>query len=112
MVQDVADVGRGVPYAVPVPADGADHILSGRACRVIGWSLRESTGTANAVVRLFNGTTNNGEQVAEIGMGAGMSDHADIAEGGLWCNAGLFLNVVSGQVRGAVWIRESETGQP
>lgn len=95
----------GDAFAIPVPADGTSRLLISQAVKVIGWSLRETTGAAAAVVQLFSGGGAGGTQIAELSFATGEDRTHTIPNGGLLVNAGLFLAVVAGTVRGAVWVR-------
>lgn len=98
----------GEAFPIPVPADGADHQLINTECKMIGWSLRETTGAAAAVAQLFSGGGTGGVQAAEIPFATGDGQPFGIPDGGLVCNGGLFLHMVSGTIRGAVWVRVRE----
>ena len=62
---------RGDPIAVPVPATTAGVQILGRDCYLLGWSFRETTGTAPAVAELFDGTSTGGAFLAAIDLTGG-----------------------------------------
>lgn len=65
------DSMRGWVIPVPLGTVSVDTLVISRDCWLMGWSLRESTGAAGAIVELLSGSSSNGELVAEIGLGAG-----------------------------------------
>jgi hypothetical protein len=69
-----------------------------------GWSLRE-TSLNPATVDLYSGGSTGGALVASFTIAAGGSSVIAIPDGGVLCDAGLYIEVVSGTVTGAVWVR-------
>ena len=61
----------GDPIAVPVPATSASVVLLGRDCYLLGWSFRETTGTAPAVAELFDGSSSGGAFLGAIDLTGG-----------------------------------------
>lgn len=62
---------RGRPtIAINVPATAAGVRLTTRDCLLVGWSLRETTGAAPALVELIDGGDTTGSPVAEIAIPA------------------------------------------
>lgn len=71
---------------------------------LLGWSLAESTGSAAAKVRIYDGTGTSGRLMAVIALVSGASSHVYMAQGGLELfNGALYLQVVSGSVEGSVY---------
>jgi hypothetical protein len=99
------EVGYGLVLAdnIPVPATSASVPVKGRACAVGGWSFREVTGTATADCQLFDGTSNNGDIIAEITLSPGQSIRDTTGAYCVRAQRGVFLQVNSGTVRGSVW---------
>ena len=91
--------------AIPVIAGAGSRVLTARRSVFTGWSLLESTGTAGASVELYNGQDATGTKVATIALSAGSADHEALGAGGVYCDAGLYLRVVSGSVTGSIWAR-------
>jgi hypothetical protein len=90
-------------------AGGAQNLASTSAGRLVGWSLRESTGANPAVVRLWDGRDNEGALVACINLGQGASETQWMAPGGVSFQHGLFVEVIEGtglsvSVEGAVYL--------
>lgn len=82
---------------------GADQqaVARAQAGKYHGFSLRETSGTARAVVEIFDGTSPAGELLDSISLAAGESTRESYAEG-IGLNNGIYVDVVSGAVRGSV----------
>lgn len=94
--------------SVPVPATSTSRNIIKTAGALIGWSLRETTGSAAASVDIYDGNTNEGTKVASMAMASGGDDHIYMGPFGIPVRTGLYLDVVSGSVAGAVWVRIEE----
>ncbi len=69
--------------------------------RYEGFSLRESTGTGTALVRIFDGMDATGTVLDEVALGPGESAREHY-RGGFTAAKGIFIQVVSGSVAGSV----------
>lgn len=67
-----------------------------------GWSITESTGSAAAKIKLFDGTKTGTRLLATISLASGASSHVSLADSASLSNNGIFLEVVSGSVEGSV----------
>lgn len=92
------------PRPIPLPALAVDAVLSAQGVRLVGWSLRE-TSLNPATVDLYTGGGTNGTRVASLTIAAGGSSVIAIPDGGVLCESGLFIEIVSGTLTGAVWVR-------
>lgn len=72
-----------------------EQLLSGSG-QLIYWNMRETTGSAGAVVELYDGTSVNSQRICSIGMGNGVSDTHDMVMGGIPVERGVFKHVVTG----------------
>ena len=88
--------------AKPLPLPAASQAISGRAGRLMGWSVRETSGTATATFRLWNTTTASGVKVATVSLNAGESSR-DYLPAAVDCEGGLYFELVSGALEGSVW---------
>jgi hypothetical protein len=70
---------------------------------VVGWSFKETTGTAPAECWLIDGNDANGQPFAFITLLAGQSVRDVVNDFGLNITTGIFVRVVSGSVQGSVW---------
>lgn len=73
------------------------------AYRYLGFSIRETTGLAGAVVEIFDGLDSGGKLIESIAISSGGSVR-EYYPNGVILEDGLFVNVVSGTVRGSVRI--------
>jgi hypothetical protein len=96
---------RGHNYAIPLATVTTDTILISRQCYLRGWSLRENTGSADAHLEFYDGLDNTGTLLAAVDIVKATSDQANWTGGGIRCRIGLFVNVIAGSVRGAVFVR-------
>lgn len=91
-------------HALTVPATGSQKVLGGPGL-LMGWSFLESTGAAGATVEVWDGGDTTGQLVTAISLVAGESTRDWLAGDGILLQVGLFVNVISGSVRGALWVR-------
>lgn len=56
---------------VPFAATSASALQYGSACVLMGWSIRESTGLAGAMVELISGSSSAGELLATVALNSG-----------------------------------------
>ncbi len=118
MQTDLAETVGGVLLrgARPVQigtATGATPLVSTSAGRCVGWSMRETTGVNPAVVRLWDGRSNEGDLVACVNLGNGASNTQWMAPGGFSFQHGLYVEVIAGgglsdDVEGVVYLGGTE----
>lgn len=63
-----------------------------------GWCMRETTGSAGAVVELYDGTSTGGQFLACIGLGNGVSQPFAFAQDGITVESSIFAHIVTGSV--------------
>lgn len=80
--------------------------LSTSAGRLAGYSLRETSGTDAAVIRLRDGedTSDDGNILITLALAAGASADRWLMPLGVSFTAGLFAEIVSGAVEGTAFI--------
>lgn len=61
----------GTGIVVPIPTTAASVPVVGRGCYLLGWSFRETTGTAPAVAELFDGASAGGSFLSAIDLTGG-----------------------------------------
>lgn len=87
--------------------NGASTSISRNLGRVAGYSIRETTGAAAAVVRIRDGFDATGDLLLTIALPAAGSAVEWFMPGGIAFTVGCFLEVVSGAVEGAVHLGTS-----
>lgn len=87
----------------PIPTTTADRLLIGGALLLHGWAFVETTGADPAELELIDGSGTNGALVVPITLSSGESTRDTFPGTGIGIYTSLFLNIVSGSVRGAVW---------
>lgn len=90
---------------IPFPASGTDTALLNRPCLLMGWSVRESTGSAAAAFRIFSGTTTGGNMAASVALATSASSVFSTAEDGVFLDGGMFVDVLSGSFEGAIYAK-------
>lgn len=101
---------RGLPLdwypirAISFAAATAGQALLGRSGRLYGWSFLETTGAASATLEVFDGTNANGQSISPISLTAGQSTRDIWGKPGIEITNGLFVNVLSGSVRGSLYV--------
>lgn len=73
--------------------------------RLIGWSLRETSGTNPVVVTLYDSRDNSGDVVAQVSLAAGAVSNHGLPGAGVSFGEALFAEVTgAGTVRGPVYL--------
>lgn len=81
-------------------AESGNVQLFERPGRLLWYSIRETTGSAAAQVRLINGSDDNAQWVASIELAQATSTAEYLGDHGIPCNAGLFLQTLNGTTEG------------
>lgn len=92
------------PRALTVGSAAGSGTVFNAACLLLGWSVRETSGSAAAALDLYTGTAATGQVVAALGLPAGGESRAGPGWPGVPCPAGLYHDSVSGAYTGAVWV--------
>jgi hypothetical protein len=92
----IADIAAGTT--------NANRTISNVTTRVLGWSLRETTGAAPAVIELVSGTDATGDVVLTVSLAPAESARDWYGDTGVRALNGLFLVRISGQAKGAVYV--------
>lgn len=92
---------------IPVDTTTTSKVLAAGLTLVRFWSFRETTGGAPAVFELFDGSGPNGALIASISLSQGESTRDPLPNSGCAAFAGLYLDVISGSIRGAVWTSQA-----
>lgn len=79
-------------------ATGASFALGGGPGRLMGLSLRETTGAAGAQVEVVDGTDSQGEPVMTVALSPGESTREWFGPHGILLERGCFYQVNSGTV--------------
>lgn len=89
------------PIAVP-PGGGSGRVYSGR-CLLGGWALYAG-GAAAAAATLVNGGDAGGTPAGGLNIPAGQGTSYTAPGAGILCDSGLYLNVTSGTLVGALYV--------
>lgn len=84
-----------------VALTGSNQIISQPTAVYCGFSIRETSGTAVATVRVWNGTSATGTLLDDISLTAGQSARELYPEG-VNADLGIFVQIVAGSVAGSV----------
>ena len=84
--------------------NGTSQRISNSVGRLAGFSLRETSGTDVAVVRLRDGIDANGDLLATISLAAAESVRDWFLPGGIAFGAGCYVEIVSGEVEGVIYL--------
>jgi len=90
---------RTVPVSGDWTASGVSNVLA-------GYALRETTGAAGATVILRNGTDATGEEIVPVTLAAGESTRDWFGARGPSFDQGVYVDVVTGAIAGAVFLRK------
>lgn len=84
-------------------ATTGNAVISNYGCQYQGFSLKETTGSTPAAVRIWNhASAASGTLLEEITLGAGESAREFYPNGGIQADLGLYIQVVSGAISGVV----------
>lgn len=85
--------------AVPVSASTQ---VAGTPKAYVGFSLRETSGTVGAVVRIYDNTTASGTELDTVSLLAGETAREWYPSDGIRTRVGVYVQVVSGAVSGSI----------
>lgn len=90
---------------IPLSAVSASTVLVSTGVLLLGWSLLEPTGAAPFTAYLVNGEGADGDYGAVLDLAQGASATNTLGTRGVWLRRGLYLQIVTGSVTGAVYYR-------
>lgn len=93
------------PVAVPATGTSGPFALSGDVL-IGGWSFVESTGAGSAAFDLVDGGDVNGGLLAAITLDPGQSIRDILPGKGVILRTGLFIKILSGAIRGSIWVAD------
>lgn len=91
-------------YPVAVPAVTVSGLVFGAHCRLFGWDLVESTGSASAELDVWDSIDGTGFAFWPITFTPGQSVRDWFGPQGLDVYIGLWSQAVSGSVRGSLFV--------
>ncbi len=95
-------MGGVLGNARAIALTGNDQVVSANPSLYYGFSIRETSGSATALVRIFdNASTNSGTVLDEISLTANQSAR-ELYPDALRAVNGVYLDVVAGAVAGSV----------
>lgn len=97
----------GPPYPISVPlivGPATQQLIAGPGA-FAGWSIIETTGAQPATVELYDGFDTGAQLFMVFNVQVGASTQPSIMTDGMPFTEGLFLNVVTGSIRGVVYVR-------
>jgi hypothetical protein len=101
IVEHGSDRVRAISVGVPA---ASGQILN-MAGILLGWSIRETSGTTAASFDLFDGHDQNGALLATSALAAGGESQRTLFSKGVPLVAGLYFQLVSGAVKGVIYVR-------
>lgn len=91
-------------FANPIALTGSNQVVSANRVYYRGFAIRETSGSAAAVVRIYdNASAASGTVLDEIGLNPSESAREWYGDG-IWAANGVYVSVVSGAVAGSVRI--------
>ncbi len=95
----------GAGYARPTPLTGSDQVVVGAPAVYRGLTLRETSGSAGATVRLYeHASAASGTLLQTVALAQGESFNVTHSGAGIWAANGIYCDIVSGAVEGSVYI--------
>lgn len=100
------DSGQDYPALhIPLSAVSVSMLLVSTGVLLLGWSVLEPTGAAGFSAYLVNGEGADGDYGAVLGLAQGASATNTLGTRGVWLRRGLYLQILSGSVSGAIYYR-------
>ena len=99
--------GNALVAAEPVPLVGspvASQVIRMNTCRLVGYAIRETTGVATAKLNLRLEFRPGGQILVPINLAANESAREWWGPTGLSFIDGMYLEIVSGSIEGAVFL--------
>lgn len=96
------------PYRIKpisVRAATADVQLVAMGGLLMGWALREATGSSFAAIEFYDGTTAGGQLIAPINIGTGGFLTFWYGDAGIDVEQGVFMHVVAGSMDAVAYFR-------
>ena len=85
-----------------VGVTGSDQVVRAVQAYYRGFTVRETSGSATALVRIFdNASAASGTVLDEIALNSGESAR-EWYESGVWATSGIYVDVVSGAAAGSI----------
>lgn len=97
---------------LPIATTTASGLLVGGASILTFYGFTETTGAAGAEVELIDGDGTSGAVIVNVTLQQGESTRDLIPAPCLNVRTGLYLHVVSGSIKGSVWIVPAELAEP
>lgn len=88
----------------PIATTTVDRTIHVGACCLRGWSFQETTAAAGAALVIFDGPAAAAQIVAAITLATNESTRDYPPGEGILLRTSAFLNVVSGSIKGALWL--------
>lgn len=107
---DVTNLPVAVPLSVSSTAGSGQ--LTELAGFIVGWSVRETSGSAAFAAELYEGGGSGGQLLAEIGAPSSQVSNGQPSSPGWYCQGGLYLSSVSGAFKGVVWYVPTQIADP
>jgi hypothetical protein len=100
-------LGRGSDRVRPLVARSltTNQQLTTLSGRLMGWCMRETTGSAGAVVELYDGNSTGSTLVATQGLGNGTTGDYSAWDAGIDIVSGLYAHVVTGNADVVAYFR-------
>lgn len=102
----IEDTGLPDVRSIPTGNPASTGELYNGDLILYGWTFTETSGAATAQVDLFDGGNAQSTLIASITLAAGQSTRDWLAGSGIHCLQGVFVNVVTGSARGAIWAQD------
>lgn len=102
----LADLPQWGVQVITITAVSGFQQLFGRPCQVVGWSTRETTGTAVAGFDLYDGPSTAAQLLATVQLAAGQSSMQWFGRPGPRSVVELNVNVRAGALAGVVYVRD------
>lgn len=95
------EITWGELQVISLPSPAVSNQLIAGKTRLVGWSLRETTGAAAASVNFTSG----GNVIATAALASGTSDNHYPPGGGIVASSDISIAILAGSVTGAVYVR-------
>jgi hypothetical protein len=101
-IEGVERTSMSTPNVIATPIFGSDGGILAQAGGYCGFSLRNTSSSATATVRIYDGTSAAGTLLDSIQLEVSESAREWYGSAGIQAQTGLYVDVVSGAVEGSI----------
>jgi hypothetical protein len=84
---------------------GAGAVVVGFAADLMGWTIRNMSGSTLATLDIYDGPDTSGKVVVPLALAANTTDTKWFGDAGVRFRNAVYLNVTAQEAKGSIWFR-------